>query len=114
MDTQSSTLLLESSWHPTNILDPVTETINNRTKPWFGGEGASSLRTPNCRRALGLLFLDWSSECSTTPLVRFRPDRRPCLSRELLALVRAGKLTAPNALTSVLVALTVCYLPCTV
>jgi hypothetical protein len=31
VDTQSSTLLLESSRHPTNILDPVTETINNRT-----------------------------------------------------------------------------------
>ena len=23
------------SWHPTNILDPVTETINNRTEPWI-------------------------------------------------------------------------------
>jgi hypothetical protein len=33
VDTQSSTLLLESSRHPTNILDPVTETINNRTEP---------------------------------------------------------------------------------
>jgi hypothetical protein len=32
VDTQSSTLLLESSWHPANILDPVTETINNQTK----------------------------------------------------------------------------------
>jgi hypothetical protein len=28
-----STLLLESSRYPTNILDPVTETINNRTEP---------------------------------------------------------------------------------
>jgi hypothetical protein len=26
----------------------------------FGGEGGASLRTPNCRRALGLLLLDWS------------------------------------------------------
>ena len=35
MDTQSSALLLEpeSSRHPTNIPDPVTETINNRTEP---------------------------------------------------------------------------------
>ena len=33
MDNQSSTLLLVSSRHPTNILDPVTETINNRTEP---------------------------------------------------------------------------------
>jgi hypothetical protein len=41
-------------------------------------------------RALGLLLLDWSSECSTTPLVLSGPDGRPCLSRELLALVRAG------------------------
>jgi hypothetical protein len=33
VDTQSSTLLLVSSRHPTNILDQVTETINNRTEP---------------------------------------------------------------------------------
>ena len=31
---------------------------------------------------------NWST--FTTPLVRSRPDRRPCLSKELLALVRAG------------------------
>ena len=48
------------------------------------------MRTPNCRRALGLLLLDWSLECSTTPLVLSGPDGRHCLSRESLALVRAG------------------------
>ena len=36
VEGSSSTLLFESSWHPTNILDPVTETINNRTKPQIG------------------------------------------------------------------------------
>ena len=35
--------------------------------------------------------LDWSLECSTTPLVLSGPDGRPCLSREILALVRAGR-----------------------
>ena len=30
MDTQSSTLLLESSWHPTNILDPVDSVSRDR------------------------------------------------------------------------------------
>jgi hypothetical protein len=37
--TQSVTLLLESSWHPANILDQVTETINNRTEPLEGVAG---------------------------------------------------------------------------
>jgi hypothetical protein len=32
--------------------------------------------SPNCRRALGLLFLDWSLECSTTPLVLSGPRAR--------------------------------------
>jgi hypothetical protein len=39
-----------------------------------------------------LLLMDWSSECSTTPLVLSGPDGRPCLSRETLALARAGQL----------------------
>ena len=35
--------------------------VRNSSPPWFGGEGAASLRSPICRRALGLLLLDWSS-----------------------------------------------------
>ena len=66
--------------------------VRNSSPPWFGGEGASSLRTPNCRRALGLLLLDWSSKCSTTSLVLSGPDGRPGLSRELLVVVRAGQI----------------------
>ena len=43
MDTQSSTLLLESSRPPTNILDPVTETINNRTQSADAEQDAAGL-----------------------------------------------------------------------
>ena len=32
-----------------------------------------------------------SHHCSTTPLVLPRPDGRPCLSRETLAVIRAGQ-----------------------
>jgi hypothetical protein len=87
-----------ASADPQSYLSIVTclGQVRNPSPPWFGGE-ATSLRTPNRRRALGLLLLDWSSECSTTPLVLSGPDGRPCLSGELLVLVRAGKLTAPNA-----------------
>ena len=35
--------------------------VRNPSPPWFGGQGASSMRTPICRRALGLLLLDWCS-----------------------------------------------------
>ena len=66
--------------------------VRNSSPPWFGGEGAASLRTPNCCRALGLLLLDWSLECSSTPLFLSGPDGRPCLSRGLLVLVRAGQI----------------------
>ena len=85
--------LLNTSPQSCPLLVTCLGQVRNSSTLWFGGEGASSLRTPNCRRALGLLFLDWSSECSTTPLVLSRPDGRPCLSRELLVLVRA----VPNA-----------------
>jgi hypothetical protein len=78
--------------------------------PWFGGEGAASLRTPNCRRVslsgVALLGLELGvfnhSPGSIYMTVLSRPDGRPCLSRELLVLVRAGEefLTCPRQVTS--------------
>jgi hypothetical protein len=67
--------------------------VRNSSPPWFGGEGAASLRTPNCRRALGLLLLDWSVECSTTPLVL---SRDPVCQGSCLRWFVRGAETAPN------------------
>jgi hypothetical protein len=39
---------------------------------------------------LGLLLLDWSSECSTTPSVNSGPAKRPYLSSEMPELAREG------------------------
>jgi hypothetical protein len=48
------------------------------------------LRSLSCRRALGLLLMDWTSECSTTPSVNSEPAKRLHLSSEMLARVREG------------------------
>jgi hypothetical protein len=43
-----------------NLVCVVSETetvhVRNSSPPWFAGEGASPMRSPNCRRALGLLL----------------------------------------------------------
>ena len=53
--------LLNDSPQSCPLLVTCLGQVRNSSPPWFGGEGAASLRTPNCRRALGLLLLDWSS-----------------------------------------------------
>ena len=75
---------------------PVTclSEVRNSSTPWSGGEGAASLRTLICRRALGLLLLDWSSVV-LKPLPWFYPGPMrdlKCSTRELLVVARAGQI----------------------
>ena len=78
--------------------------VRNPSPPWFGGEGATSMRSPNrdCRHALGLLLLDWSSERSTAPgpLVLSRWETlfvKGLCDTGLRWFVRRVAVTAPNA-----------------
>ena len=76
------TLLHESSWHTTNILDPVTETINNRTEPMVHGgcNTSPSSLSSSCR---------YCTRCGDCFFTEFLP--RPVPASTVLSFARTAE-----------------------